>query len=222
MTTCLRDHLTTKGVQLKARPCVPKSPCRELAARLDKKWARIIRRSSRDFLSALKLYHRSCAHHLRLKAANLETYIENRFGRADTRALKVKAKTINEKWSQRLQERHIKKLKKLHSPTTIVRKTKFRRSKRTCRRFKSKTPSPTRTGDREESPTVINRIPLCTELLIGISMNTFSQHRPITGLKKAHYEWKALHAGWRPGRLLPKPTKLDFNIHNPKGEDPMI
>ena len=156
VTICLHDHLTPKGLQLKTQPCVLKSPCRELAARLDKEWESIIRRASRDFLSALKVYHRSCAHHLRLQATNLETSIGNRFGRVDTRVLRVKAETIYAKWSQRLQERSIKKLKKLHSPTTITRKTKFRRPKRTCRRFKRKIPSPTRTGDQEESPTVIN------------------------------------------------------------------
>ena len=111
VTICLHDHLTPKGKQLKTRPCVLKSPCRELAARLDKEWARIIRRASRDFLSALKVYHRSCSHHLRLQATNLETSIGNRFGRADTRALRVKAEPIYVKWSQRLQERRIKKFK---------------------------------------------------------------------------------------------------------------
>ena len=64
--------------------------------------------------------------------------------------------TIYAKWSQWLQERCTKKFKKLHLPTTILRKTKFQRSKRTCCRFKRKTPSPTTTGNLEESPTVIN------------------------------------------------------------------
>ena len=57
-------------------------------------------------------------------------------------------------------------------------------------------------------------IRLCTDLLIGISMITFSPHCPITSLKNVHYKRKALHAGGWAGRLLPKPTKLDFNIHN--------
>ena len=55
---------------------------------------------------------------------------------------------------------------------------------------------------------------LCTDLLTGILMNTFSQHCPIIGLKKEHYKRKALHTdGWEV-KSLPKPTKLDFNIHN--------
>ena len=110
VTICLRNHLTSRGLQLRARPCVPKSPCRELAARLDKEWAWIIKRASRDFLSALKLYHSSCAYHIRLQATNLETSIENRFGRADIRALKIKTETMYMKWSQRLQECHTKKI----------------------------------------------------------------------------------------------------------------
>ena len=156
VTICLRDHLIPKGLQLKTQPCVPKSPCRELVVRLEKEWACITRRASRDFLSALKLYHRSCVYYLRLQATNLEASIETRFGKADIRALRLKGEKIYAKWSQRLQERRNKKLKKLHSPVSITDKIKFRRLKRGCRRFKRRTPLPTRMGDEEESPTVIN------------------------------------------------------------------
>ena len=140
VTICLRDHIIPKGLQLKIRPCVPKSPCREPASRLEKEWARIIRRASRDFLSALKLYHRSCAYHLRRQATNLETFIETCFGKADCRVLRLKAETIHTNWSQRLQQRRVKKFKKLHTPFSTIRQTEFRRPKRRCRQFKRKTP----------------------------------------------------------------------------------
>ena len=156
VTTCFREHIIPKGLKLKIRPCVPKSSCREPAFRLEKEWALIIRRTSRDFLSALKFYHRSCAYHLRHQATNLETSIETRFGRADIRALRLKAEKIHEKWSQRLQEHRIKKLEKLHPPVSNSEKTKFRRVKQTWHRFKRKTPSPIRVGSQKESPTVIN------------------------------------------------------------------
>ena len=45
-------------------------------------------------------------------------------------------------------------------------------------------------------------------------MNTFSQHRPIIGLKKEHYKRKALLTDWWVVKSLPKPTKIDFNVHN--------
>ena len=111
VTICLREHIIPKGLQLKIRSCVPKSPCGEQASRLEKEWPHIIRRASQDFLSTLKLYHRSCAYHLRHQATNLETSTETRFGRADIQALRLKAQTIHAKWSQRLQERHTKNYK---------------------------------------------------------------------------------------------------------------
>ena len=140
VSICLRDYIIPQGLQLKVRPCVPKSPCREPVSRLHKDWARITRRASRDFLSALKTYHRSCAYHLRLQATNLEASIETRFGRANVRALKDKSEAIYAKWSQRLQHRRTKKIKKLHSLVPNRRQMHCRRHKRACRRFKRNTP----------------------------------------------------------------------------------
>ena len=155
VTICLRDHLIPKGLQLKTQPCVPKSPCWELVVCLEKEWACITRWASRDFLSVLKLYHRSCVYHLRLQATNLEASIETRFGRADTQVLRSKGEKTYTKWSQRLQERHNKKFKKLHSLVSITEKTKFQCLKRRCCRFKRRTHLPTRIGNGEESPTAI-------------------------------------------------------------------
>ena len=103
-------------------------------------WARITRQACWDFISILKLYHRSCVYHLRLQATNLEASIETRFGGADIRALRSKEEKIYAKWSQQLQERRNKKYKKLHSPVSITDKIKFCRLKQGCRRFKRRTP----------------------------------------------------------------------------------
>ena len=37
VSICVRDHIIPKGLHIKTQPCVPKSPCRELASRLQKK-----------------------------------------------------------------------------------------------------------------------------------------------------------------------------------------
>ena len=137
--SCLRDYIS-QGLQLKVRLCVPKSPCRKPVSHLHKDWAHIIKRASRDFLSALKIYHRSCAYHLRLQATNLEASIETHFGRANVRALEHKSEAIYAKWSQWLQHRHVKKLNKLHLLAPNRRQTHCQRHKRACRRFKRNTP----------------------------------------------------------------------------------
>ena len=81
---------------------MPKSPCRQFAAHLEKEWTRIIKQAAWWFLEALKSYHRSCAHHLRLQAANLESSIVARLGRANAKATTNITKSIYDKWDHLL------------------------------------------------------------------------------------------------------------------------
>ena len=110
----------SKGLQLKIQPCVPKSPCRELASRLQKEWARNIRQTSRDFLTALKLYHRGCAYHLRCQASNLETSIKAQFRKMRIRLLEKEVEAAYVKWDSYLRKRHHIKLNKLHSSNSRI------------------------------------------------------------------------------------------------------
>ena len=81
-STCLRSHTIPHGLEINVNPCVPKSPSREPTSRLQKDWARITRRAANGFLAALRSYHRSCAHQLRLQATNLEPSMVAQEGKA--------------------------------------------------------------------------------------------------------------------------------------------
>ena len=83
VSICLLEHLIPKGLQLKIQPCVSKSLCRELASHLQNDWTWIIKRTCRDFLTTLKLFHRGCAYHIKRQADDLEASIEARFGRTN-------------------------------------------------------------------------------------------------------------------------------------------
>ena len=94
VSICLHDHIIPKCLQIKTQPCVPKSTSRELASRLQKSWTWIIERTCRDFLTALKLYHRGCAYNLQHQADDLEVSVEARFGRTRMRLTRKELKLL--------------------------------------------------------------------------------------------------------------------------------
>ena len=91
-STCLRSHTIPRGLTINVHPCVPKSPCWEPAARL-KKNGYIIGRAANWFSPALKIYHRNCAHHLRLQATSLESSIAAQQGESSAERSTNIAKT---------------------------------------------------------------------------------------------------------------------------------
>ena len=118
VSTCLRYHAIPKGLSINIQPCVPKSPCREFAIRLEKEWALVMKQVTRGLLTALKHYHGSCAHHLQLLASNVETSTTSQLGRANATPLLEWAKDVCEKQHHQLPERCKKKLNKLLLPNS--------------------------------------------------------------------------------------------------------
>ena len=112
VTTCQRSHTIPWGLKINVRPCVPKVPCREPVAHLQKEWAQVIKRATWGFLASLRTYHRSCAHHLRLQATNLESSIVTWLGKTNGMTAINTAKSIYDQWYCHLWERQNKKLKK--------------------------------------------------------------------------------------------------------------
>ena len=139
-TTCLRSHAIPRGLTINVHPCVPKAPCREPAARLQKEWARIIRRAAIGFLAALKTYHRSCAHHLRLQAMNLESSIAARLGKTSARRSINIARTVYAKCDNKLRERRNKKFKKLLPPDSRIKTIRYQQQKSVDVDFKGERP----------------------------------------------------------------------------------
>ena len=155
VTTCLRSHTIPRGLTINVHPCVPKAPCREPAARLQKQWAQIVRRAANGFLAALKTYHRSCAYHLRLQATNLESFIAARLGETRAETSKNIAKTVYAKCDRRLRERRNRKLKHLLPPDSRIRTIRYQQQKKRRRRFRRRESHSTRTSSDPEVPTTV-------------------------------------------------------------------
>ena len=129
MTTCLRSHTIPWGLTINVHPCVPKAPCQEPAARLQKQWAENVRQVDIGFLTALKTYHRSCAHHLRLQASNLESFIAASWGETRAETSRNIAKTVYAKYDRSLWERRNKKLQHLLLPNSRIRTIRYQQQK---------------------------------------------------------------------------------------------
>ena len=112
-TTCLCSHTCTipQGLTINVQPGLPKAPCWEPAALLQKQWARIIRGVAFWFLTALKVYQRSCAYHLRLQVTNVESSIATRLGKARAKRSKKIAETVYSKCNNNLTDQQNRKLK---------------------------------------------------------------------------------------------------------------
>ena len=138
---------------------VPKSPCCQFAGHLEKEWSWIIKWAAWGFLAALRSYHRSYTHHLRLQAANLESSIVACLGR--TNAITT-GNTANKsvydtcKWDHRLWEWHKKKLHKLLPLDSQIEKIAYNQSKQRQRRLSRKAASTRMTSDPEVPSTVLN------------------------------------------------------------------
>ena len=122
VSVCLHNHIFPNGLRFKIQPCVPKSPCQELASRLENDWTRIIERTCREVLTALKLYHKGCAHHFRRQADDLEASILAWFGRTRMRLIRKEAKAAFTKESFHLREWWYNKLNKLYLPDSCIKK----------------------------------------------------------------------------------------------------
>ena len=157
VSICCRNHIISKGLQIKTQPCVPKSPCWELVPRLQKDWTRIIKKTCRNFLITLKLYHRGCAYNLWCQADDLKaSSIEARFGKTRMTLMRKEAKAVYKHQNFYLWERRNNKLNKLYSTNSCTRKIEYQRTKRTRRQFRRKPHSYCNADGREVPTTVIN------------------------------------------------------------------
>ena len=67
-------------------------------------WACIIKQAIWKFLAALRIYHRSCANHLRVQVANLEANIDAQFGNTSANTIINDARSVYTKLNYQLQE----------------------------------------------------------------------------------------------------------------------